>query len=86
MTKHNILVERLNKCDAQIKSYTGKAVVRMDLKKIYSNVYAEYTKLDIILVDCRRNKRFGSAYTLQAEKFEKMLTTLEKRITWAALM
>ena len=86
MTEHNTLVERLNKCDILIKGYAGKSVVRMDLKKMYKNVYEEYTKLDRILVDCRRTKRWGSAYKLQCEKLLPMLSTLEKRITWAALM
>lgn len=86
LTLHNTLVKRLDQCDKLIRSFKGPANIRMDLKKMYSNVHIEYVKLDNILVDCRRLKRMTSAYTLQAERLDQLITSVEKRITWASLL
>lgn len=86
LTEHNKLIARLDRCDSMIKQFKGPAYIRMDLRAIYHNVYAEYTKLDQTLVECRRKSRFTSVYNSQAERLANLLTTIEKRITWASLL
>ena len=67
-------------------TFRDKPLIKRDLLTIWRNCNTQYMLLDSELVQCRRRNKPTQHYITLAQHLDKMLTTLEKRITWAALL
>lgn len=87
MERHGQLREHLDSVKRHIRSCNNlDLIVRRDLLRMHNTCETTYTEMDREMVECRRKRRPTSRYTELESKLTSMISTLEKRITWANLL
>ena len=82
MERHGQLREHLDSVKRHIRSCNNlDLIVRRDLLRMHNTCETTYTEMDR-----RRKRRPTSRYTELESKLTSMISTLEKRITWANLL
>lgn len=84
---HITVRNQLDQLARQVKAnHNLDLVVRNDLIKMLHNCNNKYTEMDRESVECRRLKKVTSRYTELGKELQSLISSLEKRITWANLL
>ena len=83
---YDTLNQRVEACDRSIRQFAGERNIGRDLNLLMRNVVAQRTRVNTLMVECRRLNRMTSVYMGQIQLLDQYVTGLEKRIFWASLL